>query len=364
MEAKPWLLRSLPVAAMVAVECLDVGLTTLSKAAMSRGMSRFVFLVYSNALASLLLFPLSFIGREKRPPLTFSVLCKFFFLALVGITAMQNCVFAGVSYSSPTLASAMGNLVPAFTFLLAVSFRIETLNLRSSRSQIKILGTVVSISGALIVTLYKGPVIGGGISAVPYPDESLPTTQPNKALLADVPNWVIGGMFLAAAGLSLATWNTAQAAVLKSYPSEVTLVSFCCFFGTLQCAVVALIAERDPKAWNLGPSIELIAVIYAAIVGNVVTFCVCSWCIHKKGPTFVAMFKPLSIGIAAMMGAIFLGDTLHVGSIVGAVVIVAGFYGVIWAMSQEEEDGRNCTSGEVQSPSQKTPLIESHVYVN
>lgn len=63
MEAKPWLLRSLPLAAMVAIECLDVGLTTLSKAAMSRGMSRFVFLVYSNALASLLLFPLSFLHR-------------------------------------------------------------------------------------------------------------------------------------------------------------------------------------------------------------------------------------------------------------------------------------------------------------
>jgi len=63
MEARPWLLRSLPVAAMVAIECLDVGLTTLSKAAMSRGMSRFVFLVYSNALASLLLLPVSFIQR-------------------------------------------------------------------------------------------------------------------------------------------------------------------------------------------------------------------------------------------------------------------------------------------------------------
>jgi drug/metabolite transporter (DMT)-like permease len=36
---------------------------------------------------------------------------------------MQNCVFTGVSYSSPTLASAMSNLVPAFTFLLAVIFR-------------------------------------------------------------------------------------------------------------------------------------------------------------------------------------------------------------------------------------------------
>lgn len=54
----------------------------------------------------------------------------------------------------------------------------------------------------------------------------------------------------------------------------------------------------------------------------------------------------------------------YVCSIVGAVVIVAGFYGVIWAMSQEEEDGRNCASGELQSPSRKTPLLESHVYIN
>jgi len=36
---------------------------------------------------------------------------------------MQNCVFIGVSYSSPTLASAIGNSVPAFTFLFAVICR-------------------------------------------------------------------------------------------------------------------------------------------------------------------------------------------------------------------------------------------------
>lgn len=36
---------------------------------------------------------------------------------------MQNCIFAGVNYSSPTLASALSNLVPALTFLLAVIFR-------------------------------------------------------------------------------------------------------------------------------------------------------------------------------------------------------------------------------------------------
>lgn len=60
-EMKTYLVELLPFAAMIMVECLDVGLTTLSKAAMSRGMSHFVFVVYSNALATLILLPSSFI---------------------------------------------------------------------------------------------------------------------------------------------------------------------------------------------------------------------------------------------------------------------------------------------------------------
>lgn len=60
MGVKSCLVELAPFAAMVAVECLDVGLTTLSKAAMSKGMSHFVFVVYSNALASLILLPTAF----------------------------------------------------------------------------------------------------------------------------------------------------------------------------------------------------------------------------------------------------------------------------------------------------------------
>lgn len=48
-------------AIMVAVEFFEVGLTTLSKAAMRKGMSNFVFIVYSNALAILFLLS-SFTG--------------------------------------------------------------------------------------------------------------------------------------------------------------------------------------------------------------------------------------------------------------------------------------------------------------
>lgn len=353
MGVKAWLSGMVPIAAMVMVECLDVGLTTLSKAAMSRGMDRFVFVVYSNAFASLILFSISFIFlRTKRPPLSFSLLCKFFLLSLAGITVMQNCVFTGVSYGSPTLGSAMSNLIPAFTFLLAVAFRLENLDLRSSRSLIKILGTLVSISGALIVTLYKGPPILAGLI-------KSPSISSNDHLQKTANNWVIGGLFFAMAGLSISVWNIFQAPILRRYPSEITIVSFFTLFGAIQCAAVALIAVKDSNAWKLRPDFELITIIYSAVFGGVVSFGVQTWCIKRKGPVFVAIFKPLGIGIAAIMGVIFLGDTLYIGSVIGAIIIVTGFYGVMWAQTKEGEKGEAQEVDGLPSTSEKAPLLQS-----
>lgn len=88
MGMKAWLSGTVPIAAMVMMECLDVGLVTLSKAAMSRGMNHFVFVVYYNALASLILFLLSFIfHRSLCLSLSISVQArnktKFSFLVLL-----------------------------------------------------------------------------------------------------------------------------------------------------------------------------------------------------------------------------------------------------------------------------------------
>ncbi|CAL5323784.1 unnamed protein product [Camellia sinensis] len=94
----------------------------------------------------------------ELPPLNSSIACKIFLLGLIGCTS-QILGYTGINYSSPTLASAISNLVPAFTFILALIFRMEKLALRSSRSQAKIIGTVVSLSGAFLVTLYKGTPI-------------------------------------------------------------------------------------------------------------------------------------------------------------------------------------------------------------
>ena len=102
-------------------ECAQVGLMIVGKIAMSKEMSNLVFIFYSNAFASLILLPSSFLihrythslsfslkhplelflyiyeksylfivfnlGRSQasqRPPLTFSILSGFFLLGLLG----------------------------------------------------------------------------------------------------------------------------------------------------------------------------------------------------------------------------------------------------------------------------------------
>ena len=52
-----------PFMVMVAMEGCTIGLTILAKTAITNGMSPLVFVVYTNALASLLLLPFSFIFR-------------------------------------------------------------------------------------------------------------------------------------------------------------------------------------------------------------------------------------------------------------------------------------------------------------
>lgn len=50
-----------PFLAMVSMEGCTIGLTILAKTAITYGMTTFVYVVYTNAVASLILLPYSFI---------------------------------------------------------------------------------------------------------------------------------------------------------------------------------------------------------------------------------------------------------------------------------------------------------------
>ncbi|OMO78153.1 Drug/metabolite transporter [Corchorus capsularis] len=105
-------------------EFLEVGLNTVNKSAMNKGLSNFVLVLYSNILGICILAPCIFIFYRKRTPplLTWSTICKISLLGVLSY-AGQICTYIGIGYASPTLASAMADLTPAFTFIFSIISR-------------------------------------------------------------------------------------------------------------------------------------------------------------------------------------------------------------------------------------------------
>lgn len=131
---------------------------------------------------------------------------------------------------------------------------------------------------------------------------------------------------------------------------------------------------------------------FQGIIGSSFGTVVHTWGLKIKGPVYVALFRPLSIAIAAIMGVLFLGDTLYLGryttigteaptctlndflanlcfvsdllpvfcsllcSVIGAVFISLGFYIVLWGKAREETT-EDLEAGSIES-SETTPLLQ------
>ncbi|XP_062026890.1 WAT1-related protein At3g56620-like isoform X1 [Rosa rugosa] len=76
------------------------GYTIVSKVALDKGMNRYVFVVYGHAFGTL-------------------ATALFAFLFERGVLG-RTLYYMGLEYTSPTFASAMGNMIPSITFILAV----------------------------------------------------------------------------------------------------------------------------------------------------------------------------------------------------------------------------------------------------
>ncbi|KAH9790527.1 WAT1-related protein [Citrus sinensis] len=305
--------------AMVAVECTNVGLNILFKLAASKGMSYFVFVFYSYASTTIVLLFFPFIFRSNTaslPLLKFPVISRICLLSLVG-SSYEILRYTGIAYSSPTLDSMISNLTPAFTFILAIIFRMEKLALGSLSTWAKILGTIVSVSGAMLS------------------------------------RWVIGGILLLIENLLISVWYIIQTQIMKLYPAEFVVTLLYGLFATIISAPICFVGESNLSAWRLKPDVELASIVYSAFFGLTFSAVVHTFGLRMKGPVYTAIFKPLSIAIAAIMSFIFLGEALHLGSVIGGVIICVGFYAVLWGKANDE-GGKNedsCKIPLLQSPS-------------
>ncbi|KAL5748839.1 hypothetical protein ACOSQ2_026136 [Xanthoceras sorbifolium] len=318
--------------ALLVLQLCFAGFHIVSRVALNIGVSKVVYPVYRNIIALLLLGPFAyFLEKKERPPLTFSLLVQFFLLALLGITANQGFYLLGLYYASPTFASAMQNSVPAITFIMASALRLEQVNFARRDGLAKVLGTVASVSGATIITLYKGPPL------LHQTHQTQARTSEQDMSTKNIQNWTWGCIFLLGHCVSWAGWMVLQARVLKKYPAKLTLTSFTCFFGLIQFLVIAAFMDPDINRWKIQSGEELFTILYAGIVASGIVFSLQTWCIHKGGPVFVAVFQPLQTLLVAIMASLILGDQLYSGGILGAIFIVLGLYLVLWGKSEEKK---------------------------
>ncbi|KAL6316521.1 hypothetical protein AAG906_018224 [Vitis piasezkii] len=319
--------------AMLALQFGYAGFHVVSRAALNMGISKLVFPVYRNIIALLLLAPFAyFLEKKERPALTLSFVVQFFLLALVGITANQGFYLLGLDNTSPTFASAIQNSVPAITFLMAAVLRIEQVRLNRKDGLAKVLGTILCVAGASVITLYKGPTI--------YSPSTRPDNTPPLFLsLGDAKgkNWTLGCVYLIGHCLSWSAWLVLQAPVLKKYPARLSVTSYTCFFGLIQFLIIALVIERNSQAWLIHSGAELFSVFYAGVVASGIAFAVQIWCIDRGGPVFVAVYQPVQTLVVAIMASVALGEEFYLGGIIGAVLIISGLYFVLWGKNEEKK---------------------------
>ncbi|KAI3445455.1 hypothetical protein Pfo_002120 [Paulownia fortunei] len=322
----------MPLLAMVIVQLGYAGMNIISKVAMDSGMNPFVHVAYRQVFATVAIAPFAyFMERKTRPKMTLSIFFQIFLCSIFGVTVNQITYFVGLKNSTPTIACALTNINPAVTFIMAVPFGLEKLGLKSKAGQAKVLGTIICVGGALLLSFYHGSIMNIGESSVHWKYAEKTGT---KSSINHV-NLILGPFLLIVSAVSWAVWLIIQTRVSQKYGAPYSSSALMCLMASIQCLVVGFSFDHNLSAWSLSPSIRIVSSIYAGVVCSALAFCLMSWCIERKGPLYVSVFSPLLLVIVAILSWALLEEKLYVGTVAGSVLIVLGLYGVLWGKNRE-----------------------------
>ncbi|KAI3909580.1 hypothetical protein MKW98_013997 [Papaver atlanticum] len=328
-----------PAMAMIGLQFTYAAVALSTRSVLLQGMSPRVFVVYRQAIATLVLAPIAYFSQRKKSGTALGMrsFSLIFTASLIGVTLNQNIYFEGLYLTSSSIASAMGNLLPAITFLLAALIGLEKVDIRSLSTLAKIVGTVICVSGAFCIAFMKGPkLLNTEFTPEQQDQNSIILYYFNSLVTIGSPNnWMLGCFLLLGSCFCWSFWLILQVPMSASYPNHLCLSAWMCFFATLQSAVVTYFLEPNPNSWRLHSSFELLCALYSGVIGSAFSFFVQAWCISLRGPLFSAMFNPLCTVIVTILACLILHEELYTGSLAGAIAVVAGLYIVLWGKAKD-----------------------------
>ncbi|KAL9816687.1 WAT1-related protein [Arabidopsis thaliana] len=315
-----------PYLLMIFLQFGAAGTYIVIMATLNQGQNRYVVIVYRNLVAALVLAPFALIFERKvRPKMTLSVLWKIMALGFLEPVLDQGFGYLGMNMTSATYTSAIMNILPSVTFIIAWI-------LSGGTKQAKIIGTLVGLGGALVMTLYKGPLI-----PLPWSNPNMDQQNGHTNSSQDHNNWVVGTLLILLGCVAWSGFYVLQSITIKTYPADLSLSALICLAGAVQSFAVALVVERHPSGWAVGWDARLFAPLYTGIVSSGITYYVQGMVMKTRGPVFVTAFNPLCMILVALLASFILHEQIHFGCVIGGAVIAAGLYMVVWGKGKDYE---------------------------
>ncbi|RLN11833.1 WAT1-related protein [Panicum miliaceum] len=331
-----------PVIAMLVFDLISAVTTALIKKALQEGLDRLVLITLRQLVATVFLAPIAYFKeRSTRPKLTLEILVYLFFSAAFGAALSQYTFFYGLQYTTATFAITFTNMAPVLTFLIAVLLRVESLNMKNKAGAAKIIGTLMSFAGVMLLTLYKG---------VALTHQAEPSESPDHAAESGKKRWTLGTVALLANCLCFSLWLLLQSKLTKKYPALYSSTAYMFLISSLQGGGLTAAIQRRASVWVLTRPLEIVTVLYTGILGSGVGYVVMTWCVEKRGPVFTSAFIPIIQIMVAMIDFFFLHENLYLGSVLGSILMILGLYILLWgkkrdaleqsssAVKEEEED--------------------------
>lgn len=173
--------------------------------------------------------------------------------------------FVGLKSTSPTVACALTNTLPALTFVMAAALKMESVRPGTPAGQAKLVGTAVCVGGSMLIPFYKGPVLRVWASPIHwrFAEHASPPAAAAAAAGAHTgPAAVLGDVLVIASCVAWAVWFILHTKISEGFSAPYTSTAIMCLMAGVQCAGVSAALDRSLAVWKLGFDIRLYSVLY------------------------------------------------------------------------------------------------------
>ena len=246
-------------------------------------------------LAMLILLPFVVKPIWQQRQLIKKNIWKITLLAIFSISAFNSLAYIALQYTTATNATLLNSFIPIFIIVISGLFFKEKISSK------QIMGIFVSLMGVFaILTRLDSEVIAG--------------LEINK-----------GDLWMLVAALDWALYSILLKHLRPQGLNPLPFLGIMVIIGTLFLIPLLLLNPFDEKAivWTN----EMIkALVYIAIFPSIVSYLAWNYGIQKLGASLGGQFIHLMPLFGALMAVVFLGETIQIYHLIGAICIAAGLW--------------------------------------